>query len=469
MYTLQKEGKKSKKEDLPPKERVKRARTRLLREKPFFGYALMYVKIVSKDEPKPPGPKIVYSEKFVENLKDDELMGVLCHELLHYLLGHIKRAKEARKRFGAEKDKQYYTRMNIAEDIVVNALLVKNGFTLPRTEIVIKKDEEAQNENKGSENKDNKTEDEKREVRQGAIVPEYDYQTDKMYVSIRDAKGKVYTVWEPEKKSTEEVYWEIKDFEVGDEEECDDDNDTMYFSDDTTDDCENGSGKDSDGNGSGEESDNGENGRSNISSRSPQELMSEAYIYAKMHGKEPAGIERFVKIGLKPKVNWKVLRRYVIQMIPYDYTFFKPSKKSPPNIILPGIAKSEHLEGIVAVDTSGSIDEDELSEFFAEINWIVRNFRSIKITLVSCDAEIHTIEEIRSKFELGKFTPKGGGGTDFRPVFDLAVKRKAKLIIYFTDGYGTFPEKPPNIPTIWIVSRRGAPESHFPFGKVIKM
>lgn len=472
MYAVQLEDDKKPK-GLPPKERVKRARTRLLREKPFFGYALMYVKIVSKDDPKPPGPKIVYNPKFVDNINDDELMGVLCHELLHYLLGHIKRAKEARKALKAEKDRQYYARMNIAEDIVVNALLVKNGFILPKPKIKVKsKKAKAQNKNGEADNKDGKNEDVEFEVRQGAILPKHDYETNRMYVTLRDAEGKVHTVWDPEKKAAEEVYWEIRDFAVSDEENDngDNDEDTMHFSDDTTDDSEGRNDKKKDDSDKAEgKTDNDKAGKNTPKPKTPQELLSESYMFAKMHGKEPAGFDRFVKIGLKPKVNWKVLRRYVVQMIPYDYTFYKPSKKSPDDIILPGIAKAEHLEALFAFDTSGSIDDDELSDFLTETNWIARNFPSIKLTLVSCDAEIQTEEEIRSKYELEKFTPKGGGGTDFRPVFDLAVKRRARLIVFFTDGYGTFPEKPPSIPTIWVVTRRGAPESAFPFGKVLKM
>lgn len=51
---------------------------------------------------------------------------------------------------------------------------------------------------------------------------------------------------------------------------------------------------------------------------------------------------------------------------------------------------------------------------------------------------------------MAKMTLKGFGGTDFRPVFkhvDMLIKQheftNLKGIIYFTDGYGTFPPMPP--------------------------
>ncbi len=419
--------------NLSPKERVKKARTKLLREKPFFGYALMHVQIVSKDEPKRRGPKIVYSEDFVKTLDDDELMGVLCHELLHYLLGHTKRSKAMRKKVMAEKDRQYYRRMNIAEDVVVNAILVKNGFKLPDREVTVY------------------TVNGLITLKVGAIIPETDYRSGRMFVRLTDAEGREYVVWDPDKKSVEEVYWEIRDFAVPEE---GDGEDTMYFSDDE---------EDEDGGG-----DHGGGGFGNR--KPPEELLSEAYTYAKMYGNAPAGFERLVEGALKPKIDWRAeLRQYVAQLIPYDYSFLKPSRRSPPGIILPGIVKGEHLEGLVGIDTSGSITKEELNQFLSEVKWMARNFPSLDLTLVSCDAEIQTEEQIRSRYEVDKFKPKGGGGTNFCPVFELAMRRRAKLVIYFTDGWGEFPERAPKFPVIWVVSERGAPKSAFPFGKVIKM
>ena len=190
---------------LTPRERVQRARIKLLREKPFFGYALMHVHIISIKDPKPRGPKIVYSEDFVEQLDDEELQAVLCHELLHYLLGHTKRAKALREKAA---DDQYYRRMNIAQDIVVNSILYKNGFKLPRTKLIVN----------GSEIR----------VRQGGILPVVE--RGELVVRVVDADRKVYEIRKPDEKSSEEVYWEIREFSVRGSDEGHDE--TMYFSDD---------------------------------------------------------------------------------------------------------------------------------------------------------------------------------------------------------------------------------------------
>jgi predicted metal-dependent peptidase len=51
---------------------------------------------------------------------------------------------------------------------------------------------------------------------------------------------------------------------------------------------------------------------------------------------------------------------------------------------------------------------------------------------------------------------QGGGGTDFRPVFDWLVRqdRAPDALIYFTDAEGTFPRAEPGFPVIWLVKGR---------------
>jgi len=145
-----------------------------------------------------------------------------------------------------------------------------------------------------------------------------------------------------------------------------------------------------------------------------------------MVGKVPAGIERHVEAVLKPKIDWKkVLRDSILPMIPQDYTYLKPSRRGlSTGVHLPSVAKGRYLEALVAVDTSGSISGQELNQFLSEIQWIARNF-PIRITLLSVDADIHDKIELRYFADVQKITGlRGGGGTDFRPVFDYAVKHR---------------------------------------------
>jgi len=83
-------------------------------------------------------------------------------------------------------------------------------------------------------------------------------------------------------------------------------------------------------------------------------------------------------------------------------------------------------------------------------------FRKVNIHIIQCDSEVRRDTKITNDDEFEAFMRggqlEGFGSTDFRPVFsyvDKAVEsgefENLKGLIYFTDGYGVFPEhKPPH-------------------------
>lgn len=114
---------------------------------------------------------------------------------------------------------------------------------------------------------------------------------------------------------------------------------------------------------------------------------------------------------------------------------------------------------VIAVDTSGSVRGDTVQAFLQKTWNIVKQretFRQrfvLHILLadqaVQRDIAVHTEEEFDRMLE--GFSIPGFGGTDFRPVFrHVDEMRKAgefrdlRGLIYFTDGYGIFPEKRPD-------------------------
>ncbi len=119
----------------------------------------------------------------------------------------------------------------------------------------------------------------------------------------------------------------------------------------------------------------------------------------------------------------------------------------------------------VAIDTSGSMYGD-LALLRAEVEGICRAVSS-EIRLIQCDAAV--CEDTRHR--KGKaLSLKGGGGTDFTPVFEAveASQKKPTALVYITDGYGTFPNSAPAYPVIW-AAVGGISEQHFPFGRVVKV
>ena len=129
-----------------------------------------------------------------------------------------------------------------------------------------------------------------------------------------------------------------------------------------------------------------------------------------------------------------MLRKYLLSYLPYDYSFNRPSKKFG-DMIMPGVVK-ESVDLVVHVDTSGSINEDELSQFMSEVIGILKSHNNVNITLLDCDADINSVTNLNSRSP-PKFNLKGGGGTSHEPVVDWVKKNKVncKCLVTLTDGY----------------------------------
>ena len=127
-------------------------------------------------------------------------------------------------------------------------------------------------------------------------------------------------------------------------------------------------------------------------------------------------------------------------------------------------------EFVIAIDTSGSVVGEEVQMFLQKTYNILMQedsfFSRVNIHIIQCDAEIQEDVVItnRDEFEayLKSMSIRGLGGTDFRPVFryvDRLIEEKRfrnlKGMIYFTDGYGTFPKHKPPYTTAFLFVEEG--------------
>ena len=91
-------------------------------------------------------------------------------------------------------------------------------------------------------------------------------------------------------------------------------------------------------------------------------------------------------------------------------------------------------------------------------------FSKINLHIIQCDAQIQEDAKITSQEEFDRYLEnmkiRGLGGTDFRPVFQYVeqLRREKEFqnlrgLIYFTDGYGTFPERKPDYETAFVFIR----------------
>lgn len=199
-----------------------------------------------------------------------------------------------------------------------------------------------------------------------------------------------------------------------------------------------------------------------------QQRLAGAAQQALQAGKLSGSMARLVDHLLQPQLPWRaLLARYMTASSRNDYNFSRPSRREG-TAILPGL-RSSHIELIVALDTSGSISDQEMQEFLSEIN-AIKGQVGARIVLHACDERL--AESGPWTFEpwdeiILPASLHGGGGTRFTPVFEWAQRqdRQPDLILYFTDAKGEFPKHAPSYPVIWLVKGK----EQVPWGQRIQL
>jgi len=396
--------------ELNTTDKLKRARIQIQKDSPFFAYLSLYLKFreaspaTNNDPPDLPAYAgmgvsadgwLIYKKEFVDKLTEKELIGVLVHEILHLSLLHLTR-----------RGSREPTVWNIAADICVNHIVKSNGFSLPN----------------------------------GCIIT--DYQNNITFGGI--------TVSDCHKKTAEQIYEELESLAKkrgrsgcrgqgsGDSEgyPCGDKDGQQPF--------------DAHIEGIGDPKKDGKNkGKNKIPLTNEERHAIEEYwvnkahealVTAKLRGSTPLGIERLIGGLTESKVGWReILQRYVQRAIPYDYSYKTPSKKSvSTGYYMPSTIK-DYIDIVVAVDTSGSISQNELIEFLSEIIGISKAFSSrVKMRLLTHDVKVWDDWTIQNGNidKIKNLNVRGGGGTSHKEVFQYVQEkhRDTKLVICFTDG-----------------------------------
>lgn len=405
------------------------ARTRLILDLPFLGALALRLPLVAAD-PKwcatsvTDARKLYYNPDYIDNLSLEQTQFVLAREALHCALSHFARRQHRIK-----------SRWDIACEYSINPVLVKDGLVPPPATIVI------------------------------------------------DAY---------EGMTAEEIYPFLKDNK--DDEPVEEDAQSGSDSDPNKGGSQQGPEQRDNGEGSKPPSDpprsagasqaeqqeelNGTRGAAQPQPLSAneqdalatqwQQRMAGAALQAQQAGKLGGMLARLVAEQLQPKLPWRMLlARYMTQLARDDYSYARPSRREG-EMIMPSL-RSSQASIVVVLDTSGSIGNQELSEFTAEINALKAQLRA-SVTLHACDAVLAEagpwIFEAWEEFKLPQAF-QGGGGTDFRPIFEwLNLHGIAPdMLLYFTDAQGEFPAIEPSYPVIWLVKGK----TPVPWGQRIQL
>jgi predicted metal-dependent peptidase len=196
--------------------------------------------------------------------------------------------------------------------------------------------------------------------------------------------------------------------------------------------------------------------------------VQQAHNAAKIAGKCPAGVDRALEFSEEASVDWReALRRCFSETVLVDYTWSRPNRRFVGSgLYLPGPKKEGAGEVAIAVDCSGSIDNRTLSLFAAELGSLIEESHPERVHVLYFDTQVQRAD----LFEFGqpiRLEPKGGGGTDFRPVFAYLEEQAIEphAIVFLTDLCGRFPQEKPRWPVIWASTEK----TQAPFGATVYM
>jgi predicted metal-dependent peptidase len=180
------------------------------------------------------------------------------------------------------------------------------------------------------------------------------------------------------------------------------------------------------------------------------DMLIQGYIIAKQKGEGIGEIEKYIEHLFKKVRDWKtLLREEIITEIKGDWTYSKVSDILQ-TLHIAGFKQIGNLPSldntfsipklIIAIDVSGSIEDDEYRQFLDEIYSIFKSVNISECEIVLWDYDIQKkfrmignyakiLEDIKNR--------KGYGGTRLKCVFEHYKNKQLNntILIVLTDGY----------------------------------
>ena len=370
-----------------PEFKIAKARSDLITTQPFFGTLALRLRLKETDDPRcsvmgTDGKYLYYNRKAIRAMPQQQVMGVVAHEVMHCALQHMFR----RRARNPEK-------WNRACDYVINSVLLKERFSLPEGRLF-----NAKYSDMSSEEVYEKLPNKPPPNGGGSGTGGWDFGSS-FDPSVPDADGNQASQSEIEQRS---VDWNL--------------------------------------------------------------ATQQAALVAKNAGKLPGDLDRMVADTLKPQVPWREqLWGYLNKTRPGRISWNRPNRRllniaTMDGRLIPMSLPSRTVEPtgeiVIAVDTSGSVSEEELMHFSAEISEIHRTIQPEKTTILYIDSTIADPVEEFGPLDDCQLSHRGGGGTAFEPAFQWLRESNSEpdAFLYLTDGYAHFPEEYTECPCIWVIT-----------------
>ncbi|MGD8569191.1 MAG: VWA-like domain-containing protein [Gammaproteobacteria bacterium] len=407
------------------------ARTRLIIEKPFLGALVLRLPAVTADPSwcettATDARKLYYNPAYIDALDMEETQFALAHEALHCALSHFARR--------GHRDKHKW---DIACDLAINPLLRDEGFKLPAGVLMMDGFEGMTAEEIYPSIEDN-FEDECHDKH--------------VYDSDSDVK--------PNPQEADRGQGSKPD------QPSDEQNQKQPQGSDQS--QQSAKPEESEGGGAPQPPPLSQSEKENLDTQWQQRLAGAAQ-QAMQAGKMGGAMARLVDYLLQPQLPWRnVLAHFMSSIARDDYSYARPSSRRGDPAIYPSL-RSGQVNVTIALDTSGSISDEDMCQFVTEVDAIKSQVRA-RVTLHACDAELVEggpwVFEPWEEFQLPRQF-KGGGGTAFAPIFDWVEQSDMHpdLLIYFTDAQGKIPPREPPYPVVWLVKGKAT----VPWGQRVQL
>ena len=208
-----------------------------------------------------------------------------------------------------------------------------------------------------------------------------------------------------------------------------------------------------------------------------QKMQTDLETFSQKHGNSSGNMMQNLKSVTREKYDYSsFLKKFAVlgedmkvNEDEFDYIFYTYGMKLYEK--MPLIEPLEYKEVkrikefVIVIDTSGSVSGSLVQMFLQKTYNILKQeesfFKKINLHIIQCDEKVQQDVKVTTQAEFDEYMKTmqlhGFGGTDFRPAFsyvDKLIKNKEfsnlKGLIYFTDGYGTFPSHPREYNTAFV-------------------
>ncbi len=435
--------------------RMQKARSELLFSHPFFGSLALKLQLTAdKDCPNlwTDGKTLAYNPYFISALEPQHIIAAQAHEILHIACNHHIRRNG--------RDEKLW---NKACDFAIAGLMQEAGFTLPE-----------------SMQSYDKTYD--------------DMSVDAIYICLSKIDDEHDVHGGAQSALTAEKTDKVDDASSGDGDNLEQGQNEIENKDKKNSATEQGEGQDQVKAGTNPSSTEHEQGNKNSQSDFFGEIkdhpqlnseheknkrqaeqdsliqISQAMHSAEGHGDIPQGLLRLYHGLIRPKIDWQVLlQRFLESCNDGDYSWSMPNRRYiSQDIYLPSRKEPRIPTMALAIDASGSVDNNLLATFCTELENILESYDT-NLFIMYHDVKVHRHDHYSRADRPLRLSVQGAGGTSYKNIPNYLEQENIQpaCLLWFTDfECNLFPEEP-NYPVLWISTKQ--PKSPPPFGEVIQL